>query len=141
MGEWRMIAARTDLFSVARTLRKNSTSAEKRLWRGLRERRLEAFRFRRQVAMLGFVVDFICFEARLVVEVDGATHSSDAEIARDRRRDSVLRENKNAVLRFNNIEVYENLDGVLETIRRKLAELCPDGPAMHNVPSPLVGEG
>ena len=91
--------------------------------------------------MLGFVVDFICFQARLVVEVDGATHSSDAEIARDRRRDAILRENGNAVLRFNNVEVYENLDGVLETIRLKLLELCPDGPAMHNVPSPLVGEG
>jgi very-short-patch-repair endonuclease len=91
--------------------------------------------------MLGFVVDFICFEARLIVEVDGATHSSDAEIARDQRRDAILRENGNAVLRFNNVEVYENLDGVLETIRLKLLALCPNGPAMHTIPSPLVGEG
>ena len=116
-----------------------STSAEEKLWRGLRQRGIEGFRFRRQVAMLGFVVDFICFEARLVVGVDGATHSSEAEIVRDRRREKILRENGNAVLRFNNIEVYENLDGVLETIRLKLLELCPNGPAMHTIPSPLVG--
>ena len=136
-----MSAARPDLFTAARTLRKNATSAEKKLWRGLRQRGIEGFRFRRQVALLGFVVDFICFEARLVVEVDGATHSSEVEIARDRRRDGILRENGNAVLRFNNIEVYENLDGVLETIRLKLLALCPNGPAMHTIPSPLVGEG
>ncbi len=133
--------ARPDQVSVARILRNNQTAAEKRLWRGLRERGVEGFRFRRQVALLGYVVDFICFEARLIVEVDGATHSSDDEIVHDRRRDEVLRENGNAVLRFGNVEDYENLDGVLETIRLKLLEVCPDGPAPRHVPSPLVGEG
>ena len=91
--------------------------------------------------MLGFVVDFICFEARLVVEVDGATYSSESEVARDRRRDRICAKTAMPVLRFNNIEVYENFDGVLETIRLKLLELCPNGPAMHRVPPPLVGEG
>ena len=91
--------------------------------------------------MLGFVVDFACFDTRLVVEVDGATHSSDEEIARDRKRDAILRENGNVILRFNNVEVYENLEGVLETIRLKLLELCPDRLENHRVPSPLVGEG
>ncbi len=133
--------ARPDQVSVARILRNNQTAAEKRLWRGLRERGVEGFRFRRQVALLGYVVDFICFEARLIVEVDGATHSSNDEIVHDLRRDEVLRENGNAVLRFGNVEVYENLDGVLETIRLKLLEVCPDGPAPRHVPSPLVGEG
>jgi very-short-patch-repair endonuclease len=108
----------------------------------LRRQGVEGFRFRRQVALLGFVVDFICFEARLVVEVDGATHSTEAEVARDSRRDEILRANGSVVLRFGNAEVYENLEGVLEMIRLKLLEICPGGPAAtRSVPSPLVGEG
>jgi very-short-patch-repair endonuclease len=135
------LPARPDLVSVARALRSNQTVAERKLWRELRQRQIEGFRFRRQAPMLGFVVDFACFDARLVVEVDGATHSSDEEIARDRKRDAILRENGNVILRFNNVEVYENLEGVLETIRLKLLELCPDRLENHRVPSPLVGEG
>ena len=73
--------------------------------------------------MCGYIVDFACLQARLVVEVDGATHSTDAEVERDRLREEVLRRNGNTVLRFGNIEIYENLDGVLETIRLKLLEL------------------
>lgn len=133
--------ARPDLLSVARALRNKQTSAERKLWSGLRRHGVEGFRFRRQVPLFGYVVDFICFEARLVVEIDGATHSSDEEVAHDRKRDAVLREHGNAVLRFYNGEVYENLDGVLETIRLKLLELCPNGSDRHRVPSPFMGEG
>jgi very-short-patch-repair endonuclease len=97
------------------------------LWSGLRRHAVEVFRFRRQVELLGFVVDFACYEARLVVEVDGATHSTGAEVARDARRDEILRANGNSVLRFTNDEVFHNLEGVLETIRLKLLQLCPDG--------------
>jgi len=134
-----------DLTVAARALRSRQTSAEKRLWAGLRRKSLEAFRFRRQVALCGFIVDFACFEARLIVEVDGATHSSDDERVRDDKRDAILRANGNTVLRFGNVEVYENLDGVLETIRLKLLELCPEGSNKFTprppIPSPLVGEG
>jgi very-short-patch-repair endonuclease len=76
--------------------------------------------------MLGYIVDFACFEARLVIEVDGATHSTDEEIARDARRDAVLRSHGDTVLRFGNVEVFENLEGVLETIRLKYP--LPDPP-------------
>jgi very-short-patch-repair endonuclease len=113
----------TDLTAAARALRSRQTDAEKRLWSGLRRRSVEDFRFRRQVPMCGYIVDFACLQARLVVEVDGATHSTDAEVERDRLREEVLRRNGNTVLRFGNIEIYENLDGVLETIRLKLLEL------------------
>jgi very-short-patch-repair endonuclease len=134
-----------DLTVAARALRSRQTSAEKRLWAGLRRKSLEAFRFRRQVPLCGFIVDFACFEARLIVEVDGATHSSDDERVRDDKRDAILRANGNTVLRFGNVEVYENLDGVLETIRLKLLELCPEGSNKFTprppIPSPLVGEG
>ena len=114
---------------LARALRKDQTSAEKRLWSALRKRDLEGFRFRRQVELVGFIVDFACFEARLVIEVDGATHSTTREIANDDRREAKLIAAGNAVLRFTNGEVYENLEGVLETIRLKLLELKPEGAA------------
>ena len=118
-----------NLQPLARALRKDQTSAEKRLWSALRKRDLEGFRFRRQVELVGFIVDFACFEARLVIEVDGATHSTTREIANDDRREAKLIAAGNAVLRFTNGEVYENLEGVLETIRLKLLELKPEGAA------------
>lgn len=109
----------------ARGLRKNATSAERNLWRAINAKQIEGFRFRRQVPLLGFIVDFICTEVRLVIEVDGATHSTDEEVMHDARRDAALRAEGNSVLRFRNEEIYENLDGVLETIRLKLLELRP----------------
>jgi len=123
---------------VARRLRSDQTSAERKLWTALRRHGIEGFRFRRQVALFGFIVDFASFEARLIVEVDGATHSTESEVARDSRRDEILRSNGNSVLRFTNDEVFRNIEGVLETIRLKLRELRPRGDA--DIPSPLVGE-
>jgi len=67
--------ARPELLPAARDLRENETSAERKLGRGVRERRLEGFRFRRQVPLLGYVVDFASVEVRLIVEVDGALPS------------------------------------------------------------------
>ncbi len=124
---------------VARRLRSNQTSAEGKLWTAFRRHGIEGFRFRRQVALFGFVVDFASYEARLIVEVDGATHSTEPEVARDARRDEILQANGNSVLRFTNDEVFHNVDGVLETIRLKLRELRPRGDA--EIPSPLVAEG
>ena len=113
------------LTTLARGLRKNATSAERNLWRAINAKQIEGFRFRRQVPLLGFIVDFICTEVRLVIEIDGATHSTDEEVMRDARRDAALRAEGNSVLRFRNEQIYENLDGVLETIRLKLLELWP----------------
>ena len=109
----------------ARQLRKTATSAERALWRAIHARQIGGFRFRRQVALCGFIVDFACYEARLVIEVDDATHSTSAELARDAERDTKLKANGDAVLRFTNDEVFHNIDGVLETIRLKLNELRP----------------
>jgi len=74
------------LTPAARALRRNATSAERRLWQGLRRKQRAGFRFRRQVVLGGFIPDF----ARLIIEVDGATHSTDEEIARDASRSSAL---------------------------------------------------
>jgi very-short-patch-repair endonuclease len=113
------------LKAIARKLRKNATDAERRLWYGIRRENIAGFRFRRQVIIGGFVVDFACLEARLVVEVDGATHSTDDELARDTARTAVLSAQGYSVLRFTNDETFHNFDGVLETIRLKLVELRP----------------
>ncbi len=113
------------LTPLAQTLRRNATGAERRLWQGLRREQVAGFRFRRQVILGGFIADFTCFEARMVVEVDGATHSMDEEIARDAARSAALMAQGFDVLRFTNDDVYRNLDGVLETIRLRLMELRP----------------
>jgi very-short-patch-repair endonuclease len=110
---------------VARKLRTNATSAERRLWIGTRREQIEGFKFRRQVVLNGFIVDFACYEARLVLEVDVATHSTDAEAARDGARSAALIAQGYAILRFTNDEVFHNIEGVLETIRLQLIELKP----------------
>ena len=137
------------LTPVARALRRNTTIAERRLWQGLRREQIGGFRFRRQVVLDDFIVDFACFDARLIVEVDGATHSTDEEIARDAARSDALAASGFDVLRFTNDEVFRNLDGVLETIRMRLMELRPRLEAQpidvretpHPVPPPQGGRG
>jgi very-short-patch-repair endonuclease len=113
------------LTPLARTLRRNSSGAERRLWQGLRREQVAGFRFRRQAVLGAFIADFACFDARLIVEVDGATHSTDEEIARDSERSAALAGQGFDVLRFTNDEVYRNLSGVLETIRLRLMDLRP----------------
>jgi very-short-patch-repair endonuclease len=75
----------------------------------------------------GFIADFASFDARLVIELDGATHSTDQEIAYDAARSAALVAQGFTVQRFTNDDVYRNLDGVLETIRMKLIQLRPRG--------------
>jgi very-short-patch-repair endonuclease len=110
---------------IARSLRHDATNAERRLWEGLRRKQIGGFRFRRLVILGSFVADFACFDARLVVEVDGATHSTDQEIAYDAARSAALAAQGFAMLRFTNDDVYRNLEGVLETIRMRLMKLRP----------------
>jgi very-short-patch-repair endonuclease len=113
------------LRAVARSLRRNATSAERRLWQGLRREQVADFRFRRQVVLGGFIADFACLEARMVIEVDGATHSTAHELARDAPRSAPLAAQGYDVLRFTNDDVFHNLDGVLETIDLRLRALRP----------------
>ena len=99
-----------------RALRRAQTPAEARLWSKLRGRRLAGFKFVRQESIGPYFADFICRERRLIVEVDGATHSTDEELARDARRTRFLEEEGYRVLRVTNDEVFNNLEGVCETI-------------------------
>jgi very-short-patch-repair endonuclease len=104
----------------ARKLRASQTSAEARLWRALRGRRLAAWKFRRQHPMDRYVVDFVTIEGKLIVEVDGVTHSTERELGRDAERTRVLEAFGYHVVRISNTDVYKNLDGVLEMIGQTL---------------------
>jgi very-short-patch-repair endonuclease len=92
------------------------TDAEVILWVRLRRRSLNGHRFRRQHPIAQYIADFASVSGRLVIEVDGATHSSPAEIEYDRQRDAFLDMRGWSVLRVTNLDVYENLEGVLERI-------------------------
>jgi very-short-patch-repair endonuclease len=104
----------------ARDLRRNATSAESKLWSQLRNRQLDGFKFVRQEPIGPFIVDFLCRQRKLVIEVDGATHSSDAEVARDESRTEYLTERGYTVIRFQNEDIYDGMDFVVEEIRKAL---------------------
>jgi len=101
----------------ARQLRKTMTDAEKLLWNKLKGRQL-GVKFRRQQPIGRFIVDFVSFESRLIVEVDGGQHF---ENKRDKERDEWLRKQGFKVIRFWNMDVLANIEGVLEVIRRSLS--------------------
>ena len=123
------------LTQTARKLRRNMTDAERRLWGRLRNHQL-GVHFRRQAPLERYVLDFVCFQARLVIELDGGQHAdSDA----DKQRDAWLMERGFRVLRFWNNEALGNTEGVLEVIVRALGEaILPPPPPQ---PSPMEGEG
>ena len=105
----------------AKALRSNQTEAEKRLWGFLRAKRLRGWKFNRQVPVGNYIIDFICDEARLVIEVDGVTHGDDHQIKYDETRTKYLESLGFRVFRCYNTDVYQNLDGVLEGILLALA--------------------
>jgi very-short-patch-repair endonuclease len=104
----------------ARRLRASQPNAEARLWFALRNRKMARWKFRRQHPIDRYIVDFVTLDGKLIVEVDGATHSTVGEIATDVERTRTLESLGFLVLRVTNIDVYENLDGVLEAISRTL---------------------
>jgi very-short-patch-repair endonuclease len=113
------------LRSNARTLRRNSTDAERLLWSELRGHRLGGAGFRRQVPIESCIADFVCHAARLVVELDGGQHFSDEGEQADARRSAVIEAKGFRVLRFSNYDVMTNRAGVLETIATAVAERAP----------------
>jgi very-short-patch-repair endonuclease len=100
----------------AKSLRKQMTDAEVILWSYLRREALTGLRFRRQHPIGPYAADFACMKVRLIVEVDGATHSTADEIRHDRIRDGYLRHHGWRVLRVTNDDVYKNLSGVIDAI-------------------------
>jgi very-short-patch-repair endonuclease len=97
-------------------LRNAQSNAEARLWQALRGRRLAHYKFRRQHPVDRYIVDFVAIDSKLIIEVDGATHSTDAELEHDSQRTRVLESFGFHVMRVNNLDIYNNLEGVLEMI-------------------------
>jgi very-short-patch-repair endonuclease len=108
--------------SFAKQLRRHQSAAEDLLWRELRDRRLGGWKFRRQVPIEGYIADFVCFEARLIVEVDGPVHRHPEQRLKDAERNAVLRRHGFRVIRF---ESEAALGRVIEDIRRVLASPSP----------------
>ena len=108
---------------MVRRLRRQMTDAEAKLWYFLRDRRFVRFKFVRQAPMGPYVVDFLCRETKLVIELDGGQH---AESARDAVRDAYITKQGYRVLRFWNSDVFSNREGVLTLIFRELTGKLPE---------------
>ncbi len=126
-------------------MRANPTDAERKIWSIVRAKRLADFKFKRQQVLFPYIVDFVCFEHRLIVEADGSQH---ADNRYDERRDAFLRGEGFTVLRFWNNDILGSASGVFDAI---YAALCPPLPPTaarreqtppHGVllPSPARGE-
>jgi len=112
------------LHNTAKNLRKRLTDAERLLWNHLRAKQIEGVKFRRQEPIDNYIVDFVCFENRLIIEVDGGQHAIEKE--KDFERDNYLKKNGFRILRFWNNQVFTNIDGVLEIIRVNCFNTLPN---------------
>ncbi len=118
-----------DATTKARTLRRDQTDAERRLWSRLRGHQLDGAHFRRQQPIGNYIVDFVSFEQRLVVELDGAQHAEQETY--DSARTAWLESQGFRVMRFWNDQVLRETDGVVSAIRGAIERLCnaPPHPA------------
>jgi len=128
-----------DMLKRARDLRMLSPDAEKRLWRALRNRRVAGAKFRRQMWLSGYIADFACIEAKLVVEADGGQHGDNADY--DALRSERFAALGYRTLRFWNNDILENLDGVLQVISDALPSPSHLPSAGGPLPLPKMGEG
>jgi len=116
------------LETLARNLRSQSTDAEQLIWRHLKNRQIAGFKFRRQHPLPPFIVDFVCLEAGLVVELDGGQHVERS--AQDAARTSKLNEMGFRVIRFWDDEALKQTEAVLEEVLRQLTASRPLTPAL-----------
>ncbi|MDE2184148.1 MAG: DUF559 domain-containing protein [Alphaproteobacteria bacterium] len=112
--------ATPEKIAQARALRRDATDVEKSLWWRLRELNRQGFHFRRQSPFRSYVLDFVEHNAHLVVELDGGQHNEPNHRLHDERRDEFLQSQGYRTLRFRNLEVLDNIDGVLERITEEL---------------------
>ncbi len=124
---------------LRRKLRREMPRAEVLLWTRLRNRQLLGLKFRRQYSVESYSIDFYCAELKLAIELDGDSHGTPEAIEYDKIRQTLIEQYGIQFLRFWNVEVYQNLEGVLDTIEVKAKELqvCRTSPR----PSPSQGEG
>lgn len=121
----------------ARHLRKNQTEAEMLLWKKLRNKRLNNFRFRRQQRIGPYIVDFICFSKRLIIEVDGGQHASLEGKRQDKLRSEWLEKEGYRIIRFWDNEVLKETDTVLAkiylTLSPKATSLSSNRRGVHGI--------
>jgi len=110
------LGAKGKAFSNARILRRTSIEVEELLWNNLRNKRLKGYKFRRQHPILGYIADFYCHEARLIIEVDGGIHDLPQYKEHDDGRTFEFENNGIKVIRFKNFEILENIESVLKQI-------------------------
>ncbi|MCA9846570.1 MAG: endonuclease domain-containing protein [Dehalococcoidia bacterium] len=122
----------------ARELRRNSTDAERKLWESLRAKRLGGYKFRRQYPVGQYIVDFVCIEQGLAVEIDGDQHAEQAGY--DLERTLFLEGENLQVLRFSNREVLTELTNVEQAIWVALTSLSPTLPQWGREPETREGE-
>lgn len=106
------------LIPLAKDLRKRPTDTERLLWKHLRAKQFEGLKFKRQQPVGKYIVDFVCFEKKIIIELDGSQHMQPSEKQKDIERDTWFEAQGYAVLRFWDNEVLMNTKGVLEVIRR-----------------------
>jgi very-short-patch-repair endonuclease len=104
---------------LARALRRGQTEPERKLWAALRDRRLAGLKFRRQIPKGAYIVDFLCDEAMLIVELDGDQHASDEGVADDERRSAYFESLGYAVIRYANGAIHRDLANVMQDIFEK----------------------
>ena len=126
-------------------MRKQMTEQEVRMWSALRELRSQGLHFRRQAPIDGYVLDFVCHRARLIVEVDGVQHAVGERLARDQIRDAHFARSGYQTLRYWNSEVDADLDGVADGIFRiameRIDQRPPPVPGFARATLPAEGEG
>ena len=115
--------AKPELLRIAGELRKNMTVAEQMLWQKLRNRQVSGYRFRRQHPVRDVVVDFFCYQAMLVVEIDGKVHDTSYKEERDIERTKILKMLGLRELRFRNEEVINDIENVIRRIEAELSKL------------------
>ena len=121
--------------NLAKELRKGQTEAEKILWFKLRNRQLDGTKFRRQHPIGNYIVDFVCLEKNLIIEIDGGQHNKEQSKEKDKQRTLWLEKEGYQIMRFWNNDILQNVDGVLINIKEFLKqEFHP------HLTSPLKGE-
>ena len=108
------------ILQYAKQQRTSKNPWEAKLWYHLRAGRMMEFKFKRQVPIGSYIVDFCCHPRRLVIELDGGQHTENSRIKLDAEKQAYLEQENFKVLRFQNIDVSNNLEGVLEKIRSVL---------------------
>jgi very-short-patch-repair endonuclease len=103
----------------ARAFRKSMTDGKQKLWSRLRRKQIEYY-FRRQKPIGKYIVDFVCWKEKLIVEIDGSQHFTNAGKEHDKIRDQFLKEGGFRILHFDSVEVLNNTDGIIEAIYENL---------------------